>query len=257
MDIVEHNRTSWNKQSTEGSPWCNPVSPAVIEAARSGDWSVILTPNKKVPRDWFGSVEGKDILCLASGGGQQAPVLAAAGATVTSFDNSDVQLAKDRMVAERDSLSLQTLRGDMADLSVFPDESFDIIFHPVSNVFCEHIESVWRECFRVLRSGGRLLSGFMNPSFFLFDHDEAMSTGTLTVKHALPFSDLRDLEESRREHLITNHIAFEFSHSIESQIGGQLKAGFLLSDLYEDDWDDESTPLNKFSPTTIATLAVK
>ena len=101
-DILQHNRDAWNAQSRWGeSPWCQPVEPAVIDAARQGEWSIILTPNIAVPRDWFGEIAGKNVLCLASGGGQQAPVLAAAGANVTSFDNADEQLAKDALVAER------------------------------------------------------------------------------------------------------------------------------------------------------------
>jgi hypothetical protein len=92
MDVVTHNRAAWNQQSRVGSRWCQPVTADEISAARRGIWNVILTPNKSAPPEWFGKVKGKRILCLASGGGQQAPILAAAGATVTSFDNSDEQL---------------------------------------------------------------------------------------------------------------------------------------------------------------------
>jgi protein-L-isoaspartate O-methyltransferase len=84
------------------------------------------------------------VLCLASGGGQQAPVLAAAGAHVVSFDLSDEQLRKDRDVAERENLLLRCVRGDMADLSALASASFDLIFHPVANVFVPDINVVWR-----------------------------------------------------------------------------------------------------------------
>jgi 2-polyprenyl-3-methyl-5-hydroxy-6-metoxy-1,4-benzoquinol methylase len=70
------------------------------------------------------------VLCLASGGGQQGPILAAAGARVTVFDNSPQQLAQDRFVARREGLTLETVEGDMRDLSVFADVSFDLIVHP-------------------------------------------------------------------------------------------------------------------------------
>ena len=257
MDIVEYNRASWNAQSKNGSRWCKPVSTEEIEAARNGNWKVILTPNKSVPHEWFGSLKQKRILCLASGGGQQAPILAAAGAKVTSFDNSDEQLAKDRLVANRDSLKLKTVQGNMSDLSVFEDDYFDLIFHPVSNVFVENILPVWRECFRILKWNGSLLSGFMNPTFFLFDHDEVEKTGQLKVKYPLPYSDLKDLEEEKKSRIIKEGIALEFGHTLEHQIGGQLNAGFIISELYEDYWDDESTLLNMYTPTYIATLAIK
>ena len=145
MDIVEYNRQSWNRQSASGeSRWCEPVDTATINAARRGNWQLILTPNRNVPGSWFGDIRGKRVLCLASGGGQQAPVLAAAGASVTSFDASEEQLEKDAFVAGRDNLPLAIERGDMADLSRFADASFDLIFHPVANVFACEIQPVWR-----------------------------------------------------------------------------------------------------------------
>ena len=117
IDIIKHNSAAWDREVEAASRWTKPVSTDIIERARLGDWSVRLTPVKRVPREWFGDIVGKDLLCLASGGGQQAPVLAAAGASVTSFDNSAKQLEQDRFVAERDGLQIRLERGDAADLS--------------------------------------------------------------------------------------------------------------------------------------------
>lgn len=256
-DIVSYNRSAWNRQSKAGSRWCEPVDPEVIQAARDGDWNVILTPNKTVPKAWFGELPGKRVLCLASGGGQQAPILAAAGAKVTSFDNSDEQLAKDRFVAERDSLDVEIVQGDMADLSPLDGEGFDLIFHPVSNVFAENIRPVWEECFRVLNWGGRLLSGFMNPSFFLFDHDESESSGKLEVRYSLPFSDVKSLSKEQLFKIRKDGLAYEFGHTLNDQIGAQIASGFIIGGFYEDDWDDEASPLNRFTTMYIATLAIK
>lgn len=258
MNVVAYNRAAWNQQSKAGiCRWCQPVSTEEILAARQGNWRVVLTPNKTVPESWWGGVAGKKVLCLASGGGQQAPILAAAGALVTSFDNSEEQLAKDQYVADRDGLTLTTVRGDMADLSVFADATFDIIFHPVSNVFAEHLAPVWQECFRVLKEGGRLLSGFFNPLFFMFDQEEAEQTGVLQVKHALPYSDLTSLPQEQRDKLTQEGLAFVFGHTLQQQMGGQLAAGFILTDLYEDDWDNKTTPLNQYTAVHLATLARK
>jgi SAM-dependent methyltransferase len=257
MNIIEHNREAWNRESAEGSEWSTPVDSKVIRAARDGIWTVILTPTRAVPASWFGELRGKNVLCLASGGGQQAPVLAAAGANVVSFDLSEEQLRKDREVAERENFPLRCVRGNMSNLSEFPAESFDLIFHPVSNVFVPDVMVVWRGCYRVLEPGGRLLAGFMNPSFFLFDHEEAEQSGVLVVKYHLPYAEPDSLHEDARQRWEQSGSAAQFSHSLESQIGGQIAAGFAIVGFYEDSWSDEATPLNRFSPVAMATLAVK
>ncbi len=258
MNVLAHNRAAWNQESLEGSRWTTPVDAETISRARDGEWDLILTPLRSVPKDWLGELCGKQVLCLASGGGQQAPILAAIGARVVSFDLSEEQLLKDRMVADRDALEMECVRGDMADLSQFRDESFDLIFHPTSNVFVPDVEVVWRECYRVLRPGGRLLAGFLNPSFFLFDHAEAGVSGHLIAQYRLPYSDIEQRGQSeKRKEEIAEGAAFEFGHSLEVQIGGQMKAGFMLAGLYEDWWEEVATPLNRLSPTTVATLSLK
>lgn len=256
MDVIEYNRRAWDQESRDGSAWCLPVSSEVIQAAREGSWSVILTPNKSVPADWLGDVAGKHLLCLASGGGQQAPVLAAAGARVTSFDLSEEQLNKDREVAAREGLSLSCVQGNMADLSGFPAESFDLIFHPVSNVFVPDVSAVWRECYRVLRPEGILVAGFTNPCLFLFNHSEVEETGSLVVRYPLPYNEPDSLNAEQALWRQSGRPA-EFSHSLEAQIGGQLATGFVLTGLYEDTWSDEATLFNRYAPVAIATRAVK
>ena len=226
IDPVAHNRTAWDREVESGNEWTVPVGPEVIEAARAGNWSVVLIGYQPVSRDWFpASVAGLDMLCLASGGGQQGPVLAAAGATVTVFDNSARQLAQDQLVAARDALELTTVLGDMRDLGAFADESFDLIFHPVSNVFCPDVRPVWRECARLLRPGGMLLAGFMNPDIFIFDADASENRGELIVRHALPYSDLTHLTPAERAEVFGPDAPVEYSHTLTEQIGGQLEAG--------------------------------
>ena len=210
-----------------------------------------------VPMAWLEPVEGRDVLCLASGGGQQGPVLAAAGARVTVFDNSPLQLAQDRHVAERHSLEIRTVEGDMRDLSAFADQSFDLVVHPVSNCFVPEVRPVWQEAHRVLRTEGALLAGFGNPVRFIFD-EEAYERGVLEPKHALPYSDLELLSEQEIQERFEGGIPLEFSHSLEEQIGGQLDAGFVITGLYEDrDRDEENDLLSKLAPVYIATRARK
>ena len=258
MDVVEYNRGAWDREVEKGNPWTVPVGPEVIAAARLGEWSVLLTPTRPVPRSWVPEMKGADVLCLASGGGQQGPIFAAAGARVTVFDNSPRQLAGDRAVAEREGLQIATVQGQMADLSVVPDESFDLVFHPVSNLFAPAVRPVWREAHRVLRRGGVLLVGFMNPDVYLFDLELADEKGILEVRYTLPYSDLESASEEKRRRYIEQGEPLEFSHSLEDQIGGQADAGFLIAGLYEDGHPPEAGDIvSRHMPVCIATRAVK
>lgn len=257
MNIRQHNRLAWNKQVEKGNRWTIPASAEEIAAARRGEWRIVLTPTRPVPHEWLPDLPGKRVLCLASGGGQQAPILAAAGAQVTVLDNSPKQLAQDRLVAEREGLTLATVEGDMADLSMFADQCFDYIVHPVSNIFVPDVRPVWREAFRVLRRGGIMVSGITNPVVYLFDYALWEKSGILRVKYRLPYADPEQLSEDERRRYREEGIPFEFGHTLEDQIGGQLAAGFILTGFYEDYDDEGDSPLREFLPTFIATRAVK
>jgi SAM-dependent methyltransferase len=258
VDVKEYNSKAWDGLADGGCEWSKPVSPSDIEKARRGEFSIILTPLKAVPRNWFPeNLDGTKILCLASGGGQQVPILAAAGASVTSFDNSKRQLELDQEVAGREGLSIITRKGDAADLSFFEDESFDLIWHPCSNCFMPELKPVWEECYRVLKKGGALLAGFHNSFLFVFDRLKDENDGVLEVKHSLPYSDLNSLSKEELEQYLKNGEALEYGHTLDSQIGGQIEAGFVIAGFFEDYWSDEATTLNKFAPTFIATRAVK
>jgi ubiquinone/menaquinone biosynthesis C-methylase UbiE len=252
MDIRKFNQEAWDRQVHSGkNPWTVPVAPEIVAKARQGEWSVLLTQNISVPKEWFPPMKGLKILGLASGGGQQGPVFAAAGAQVTIFDNSTAQLARDHEVAEREELSIETVEGDMRDLSIFKDESFDLIFHPTSNLFIHEIRPVWKEAYRVLRKGGSMLVGFMNPLFYLFDWED-MEKGNLNVRYKIPFSDI---ETYGVERLQQEDRPAEFSHSLTEQLAGQMDAGFHLIGMYED--YHTGAKIADFSPTYLATRAIK
>jgi SAM-dependent methyltransferase len=255
MDVPEYNRGAWDRQVESGNPWTVPVGPEVIRAARRGEWEVLLTETKPVPRAWFPEMAGADVLCLASGGGQQAPTFAAAGASVTVLDNSPGQLAQDRFVADREALDLETLQGDMRDLSAFADGSFDLVFHPVSNLFVPEVVPVWHEAFRVLRSGGALLAGFLNPVVYVFDLELADDTGEVRVRYQLPYADADSKTEEEVRRQMERGEPLEFSHTLEEQIGGQIEAGFLISGFYEDRHRDD--PIAAYMPTYVATRATR
>ena len=254
-DVIAHNRNAWNRQAREGCRWSIPVGPEAIVEARAGRPHIILTPDTPLPLAWLGDLPNKDLLCLASGGGQQAPLLAAAGATVTSFDLSEEQLALDTQVAQRESLTIRTVQGDMRDLSVFDSDWFDLIVNVCSNTFCPELAPVWQECYRVLRPGGELLAGFLNPVFFLFDWDALDRGEDPMVRYPLPYSDKQSLPLSRYQKLCADGEPLCFSHSLDSQIGGQIAAGFAVIGFFEDGWKE--SPLDPWLKTGICTRARK
>jgi len=237
----------WIKKGWE---WGIPISHDEYVKAKNGGWDVLLTPTKYVPKAWFPDLRGKKLLGLASGGGQQMPVFTALGADCTVLDYSDEQLSSEKFVAERENYKIEIVKADMTKIFPFKDEAFDIIFHPVSNCYIEDVCHVWNECFRVLKSGGILMAGMDNGLNFLFDNDEEYP---LIVTNKLPFNPMKNTDLLKK--LEEEDDGIQFSHTMEEQIGGQLKAGFILKDLYED--FNNAGVLKDHAPSFIATLSVK
>ena len=224
VKINEKTIDSWVK---EGWIWGKPIDHETYLKATQGDWDVVLTPTKPVPKDWFLPFKGLKILGLASGGGQQMPIFAALGADCTVFDLSDEQLKGERLVSNREGYQINIIKGDMTEKLPFEDETFDLIFHPVSNVYVKDVYHVFKECARVLRKDGLLLAGLDNGiNFIVDDADE-----TKIVNH-LPFDPTTHKEQYDK--LIQTDSGMQFSHTLEDQIKGQLIAGFEILDLYED-----------------------
>ena len=226
MDYQDINAQTIDKWIREGWEWGRPISHEVYKKAENGEWDVYLTPTKPVPHEWIGDLRGKKVLGLASGGGQQMPVFAALGADCTVLDYSPLQVESERLVAEREGYAIRIIRGDMTKRLPFEDGEFDMIFHPVSNCYVEEVLPVWRECFRVLKPGGILLSGTDHYVNYIVDADEKQIVNTL------PFNPLKNPEQMKQ--LEKDDAGVQFSHSLEEQIGGQLEAGFTLLSLYED-----------------------
>ena len=232
----------------EGWEWGQPIGHEEYLEALQGRWDVVLTPTKKVPHHWFGDLKGKKLLGLASGGGQQMPIFAALGADCTVLDYSQRQLDSERLVAEREGYDIRIVHADMTKPLPFEDEEFDLIFHPVSNCYVREVRPIWKECRRVLRSGGTLLAGMDNGINFIVDNDAR------EIVNRLPFDPL--VNESQRKQLEDDDCGIQFSHTLEEQIGGQLEAGFTLLELYED-YNTEGRLHDLHIPTYFATRAVK
>ena len=248
MNYQDINAKTIDSWVDEGWEWGTPVSHAEFEAAKRGDWCMVLTPLRAVPRDWYPDLKGAKVLGLACGGGQQMPVFAALGADCTVLDYSPKQLENERTVAAREGYDIHIVRADMTKPLPFADESFDMIFHPVSNSYIEEVLPVWRECFRVLKPGGRLLAGLDNGFNYLTDWDNS------EIKYRLPYNPLKD--KALYEQAMKENDGIQFSHTMDEQIRGQIQAGFQLVDLYED-ISSEGISAKFNIPAFWATYAVK
>ena len=226
MDYQKINAETIDRWVEEGWEWGQPISHEEYIKARHGIWDVVLTPTKKVPHEWFGDLTGKKVLGLASGGGQQMPVFAALGADCTVLDYSVKQLESERYFAEREGYDIHIIRGDMTKTLPFEDEAFDLIFHPVSNCYVKDVKGIWKECWRVLKKGGLLLSGVDHYINYVVDENEC------EIINSLPFDPTKN--EDYRKQLERDDAGMQFSHTLEEQINGQLEAGFTLMSLYED-----------------------
>jgi ubiquinone/menaquinone biosynthesis C-methylase UbiE len=259
MNILDLNKAAWDRAVGDGTnPYTKVISPERVAAARHGEWSLSLSDSKPVPTDWFPSLQGLKVLCLASGGGQQAPIFAALGAEVTLLDASPQQLAQDQFVAERDNLIIKLVEGNMADLSAFEDGSFELIYNQPSTLFVPDVAPVWRECYRVLQAGGVLMTGFMNPDEFIFDDVALDNEGVFVVKHRLPYVEHETLSQTVLEERVRNKEMFHFSHTMEAQLGGITKAGFVITGFYEDRRSEEDgNPIRHFMPSVFVARAQK
>lgn len=226
MDYTEINAQTIDRWIRDGWEWGVPITHQAYLDALAGNWDVVLTPTKPVPKAWFGDLKGKRVLGLASGGGQQMPIFAALGAVCTVLDYSPAQLESERMVSQREGYDIRIIRADMTKPLPFDDNAFDLIFHPVSNCYVREVRPIFRECFRVLKPGGALLGGYDMGINFLVDEKEER------IVNSLPFDPITD--PALMAQLQKNDDGVQFSHTLEDQVGGQLAAGFQITDLYED-----------------------
>ena len=248
MNYQDINAATIDRWIEAGWEYGQPITHDIYEKALNGEWEVFLTPTKPVPHEWFGNLQGKKVLGLASGGGQQMPVLAALGAECTVLDYSSKQIESERMVSEREGYKIRIIQGDMTKPLPFKDKEFDLIFHPVSNCYVEEVLPIWKECYRILKHGGYLLAGCDLFLDYIVDNDETM------IVNALPFNPLKNPEQMKQ--LQDEDAGVQFSHSIEEQIGGQLEAGFRLLNIY-DDTNSEGRLHDLGIPSYIATWSMK
>ena len=152
------NEQHWERMVEEGCgftrPWLN-LDRALIRQYAQGQLDPVPAPLIEMyPANVLADVEGKEVLCLASGGGQQSAVFGLLGAHVTVVDLGEGQLEGDRTAAPHYGYEVTTIRADMRDLSCIGNGSFTIVYQAPSMAYIPNVWQVYAEVARVLELMG-------------------------------------------------------------------------------------------------------
>lgn len=237
-DVANINRLAWNEEVLRGNYWSRIATEDEIRKAQNGNPEIMITPDSFVPITWIEDSKDKRVLLLAGAGGQQTPIMAAFGSDVTTVDQSEGQLNQDRIALERYGLKADLIQADIRKTGLQSD-AFDLIINPVSLNFIEDVMPAYREVHRILKKGGCFLFGIANPILYAFD--ERCQERRLKIKYTLPYSDTTSLSEKQLAKRIKTKDTIEFSHTLDSIIGGLLKTGFVIEDFYSDRAASEPT----------------
>ena len=241
--VSRHNRAAWDREVLHRNPATIPVSKDALAAAAAGLAGFSMTGGRSVPQPWLEGLRGSRVLCLALGGGQQVPLLAAGGAKVTSVENSPAQLQLDKDAATDNGLTVECILADMQALDFLGGRTFDRIFVGLGLQFIESPSLVWKSAASLLASGGQLLSALVNPVQYLFEWP-GYADGEFRVAHALPYSDLHSLTPEQRLARFAEADPLEFGHTFEELLGDQCEAGFQIQGFIED--NAPSDPFSKY-----------
>ena len=193
-------------------------------------------------RGWLPqSVQGLDVLCLASGGGWQSILYASAGARVTVVDLSSGMLELDQREATRRRLSVRTINASMDDLSMLEEESFDIVHQPVSTCYVPDIVRVYSEIARLLRDGGVYISQHKQPTSAQISRRDERNHFVVGIEyyHSGPLPPTEDTSYRERG-------AVEYLHRWDDLVGGLCRSGFVIEDLREPRRADVKAPVEHF-----------
>ena len=232
MSFLQQNRAAWNRLADTGSQFAKVAS----DEECSRPLATLDT------RGWLPtSVQGMDVLCLASGGGWQSILYAVAGANVTVVDLSSSMLKLDEREASRRNVSVRTVEASMDDMSMLRDESYDIVHQPVSTCYVPDTTAVYREIARVSRDGGLYVSQHKQPTSAQITGRDSSDHYVIGVEYYHEGPLRRGEDDSYRE---TG--AVEYLHRWDQLIGELLRAGFVLEDLREPYRADKTAPVGHY-----------
>lgn len=114
------------------------------------------------PINLFYDLEGKKVLLLGCGGGEQSIFLSLLGASCTVIDISSKQLEKDSLAGEKYQYPIRTICRDMTE--DFPDflEKYHMIYIEGIN-YVKNVVPLISNTYSLLEKDGVLRIGFRNP----------------------------------------------------------------------------------------------
>lgn len=184
------------------------------------------------PEGRLRELAGKRVLCLASGGGKQSAMFALLGCQVTVLDISHEQLLRDREAARHYQCSIETVQGDMRDLSSFPEAAFDIVWHPYSINFVPDVRGVFRQVARVLCRGGLYYLHCTNPFFSGMTERDWNGEGYL-LRH--PYIDGAEITYNDQDWVYKRDASTEaipapkeYRHTLSTLMNDLLELGFVI-----------------------------
>lgn len=179
--------------------------------------------NDICPISVLADVKGKDVLCLASGGGQQSAVFGLLGANVTVVDIADGQLDGDKKAAAHYGYKVKIIQGDMSDLSMLKDNSFDLVYQTPSMCYIPDVKKVYSEVARVLRSGGLYRADAQNPLSQFIDESSWDGEG---YRISVPYA-VKEKQRSENENVL------EYRHHLSEIFNGLIECGFVIEHVEE------------------------
>ena len=136
----------------------------------------------------IGDVAGKRVVDLGCGRGDNAIVLARAGAHVIGVDVSGGQLARLRRRADSAETRVETHRSDAADLAFLRADSIDVALSTGTIEHVEDLDRFFRQVHRVLRPGAAFVFSSPHPMALCVGRDvaapDALPLGHLEVRHS-------------------------------------------------------------------------
>jgi SAM-dependent methyltransferase len=229
-EIGAANKRHWERMVEEGCgftrPWLN-LNRTLLSQYVQGHLDPVPAPLLEMyPANVLADIEGKEVLCLASGGGQQSAVFGLLGARVTVVDLAEGQLEGDRTTAAYYGYEVTTICADMRDLSCIRVGTFALVYQAPSMAYIPDVRPVYAEVFRVLRPKGIYRVCFTNPATEFVDWNSWDGEGYRITK---PYSER--IERAGEDEVVGS---IQFRHYMADIFNGLVAVGFSIQRVEDD-----------------------